>query len=428
MKTLVTLVLAVITALPAAARAQSTGLAGTWELALFRFNEPTYNRVKFEVSGESVTGKSRNLEIAGTLRGQILEFEAKNPNGRVMGKFKGTLSGNEMFGEGDASGTPVRWTARRAAARPSSPRTHTFEPKEFHRYFSSAIPPVLRIAPGDTVRTWGVDAGGTDSRGTRRSLGGNPQTGPFFVEGALPGDTLVVRLTRVRLNRDSAGSGDSVVPTTVGPGYFRNAKRAEDFDSNWKLDRERGVAMLAKPTERLKNLRIPLAPMLGCVAVAPPGRESFRTGNLGSWGGNMDYNQIREGTTLYFPVYHPGALLFVGDGHAAQGDGELTGDALETSMDIEFSVDVIEDQDLGSPRAENDEYVMAIGIAGSMPDAFKRATTEMALWLEREYKLSANESAMLLGFALRYDVAELIDPQVNMVAKIPKSILRQIGK
>jgi amidase len=428
MRTWATVVFLFAAALAPAARAQSAGLAGTWEFTTFRFGEPNYNRVKLEVNGEAVTGKSRDVSIAGTLRGQNLELEYKSSNGRLLGKLKGTVSGNELSGDGDVSGTAIRWTARRAAPRPAAPRTHAFEPKEFHRFFSSAIPPALRIAPGDTVRTWSVDAGGTDAGGTRRSLGGNPQTGPFYVEGAMPGDTLVVHLRRVRLNRDSAGSGDSLVPTTVGPGYVRNAKRAENFDSNWKLDREQGVAMLAKPTDRLKNLRIPLAPMLGCVAVAPPGRESFRTGNLGSWGGNMDYNQIREGTTLYFPVYHPGALLFVGDGHAAQGDGELTGDALETSMEIEFSVDVIEDQDLGMLRAENDEYVMAIGIAGSLPDAFKRATTDLALWLEREYKLSANESAMLLGFALRYDVAELIDPQINIVAKIPKSVLRQLSK
>ena len=188
------------------------------------------------------------------------------------------------------------------------------------------------------------------------------------------------------------------------------------------------MARLAKPTERLKNFTVKLAPMLGCVGVAPPGRESFRSGNLGPWGGNMDYNQIREGTTLYLPVFQPGALLFVGDGHAAQGDGELTGDALETSMQIEFTVDVIEEQSIATPRAENAEFVMALGIARSVPEAIQTATSQLATWLEREHGLSSNEAAVVLGFAIRYDIAELVDPQVHVVAKLPKTVLAQIGK
>ncbi len=99
--------------------------------------------------------------------------------------------------------------------------------------------------------------------------------------------------------------------------------------------------MLANPTAKLKNYTVPLHPMLGCIGVAPPGDMVFRSGFLGAFGGNMDYNQMREGITVYLPVFQPGALLFMGDGHAAQGDGELTGNALETSMDIEFTVDVI---------------------------------------------------------------------------------------
>src|SRR5712664_965609 len=130
-----------------------------------------------------------------------------------------------------------------------------------------------------------------------------------------------------------------------------------------------------------------LAPMLVFVGVAPPGNQSLQSGHLGSFGGNMDYNQIREGVTMYFPVYHPGALLFVGDGHALEGDGELTGDALETSMDVEFTVDVVEGQSVDMPRAENDEYLMALGIGNSLTDALQSATTNLAQWLEHDYNL-----------------------------------------
>jgi len=403
-------------------------IAGTWELTTTRFGEPSTNRVHLEVAGEKVTGRSGNLKLEGTLRGAKLEFQVRSRDGNLFGTFSGELGDGEIRGEATLDGSPAAWSARRAAARPAAPRTHAFEPVEFHRFFSSTIPPVLRIFPGDTVTTWSVDAGGTDAQGKRRSLGGNPLTGPFYVEGALPGDTLVVKLNRVRLNRASAGSGAQIVASALTPQYLRRAKFDDNFDSDWKLDLERGVARLAKPTERLKNFTVKLAPMLGCVGVAPPGRESFRSGNLGPWGGNMDYNQIREGTTLYLPVFQPGALLFVGDGHAAQGDGELTGDALETSMQIEFTVDVIEEQSSATPRAENAEFVMALGIARSVPEAIQTATSQLATWLEREHGLSSNEAAVVLGFAIRYDIAELVDPQVHVVAKLPKGVLAQIGK
>src|SRR4029079_5269028 len=109
----------------------------------------------------------------------------------------------------------VTWSAKRVATPPSNPQVHEFAPKEFHRVFSDAIPPVLHIFPGDSVKTWTVDAGGMDSKGIARSAGGNPQTGPFYIEGAFPGDMLAVKLDRVRLNRDTAVSGNRIVPTAL---------------------------------------------------------------------------------------------------------------------------------------------------------------------------------------------------------------------
>jgi len=192
------------------------------------------------------------------------------------------------------------------------------------------------------------------------------------------------------------------------------------------LDRQNGVARLKNPTERLKNYTVKLQPMLGCIAVAPPGHQSLRTGYPGVFGGNMDYNQFREGATIYLPVFVSGALLFVGDGHAAQGDGELTGNALETSMDVEFTVDLIRGQSSGAPRAENDEYWMASGIGNSVTDALQLATTQLVEWLQREYKLDPNEAAVVLGTAMRYDIAEVVDPLVHVVAKIRKEAVAQL--
>ena len=142
----------------------------------------------------------------------------------------------------------------------------------------------------------------------------------------------------------------------------------------------------------------------------------------------MDYNQIREGTTIYLPVYHPGALLFLGDGHAAQGDGELTGDALETSMDFEFTVDLIRDRNFGHPLAENAEFLISIGIGGSLDQALQQATSGLVRWLERDFKLTPSEAAMLLGFALKYDVVDLVGTQVSIAAKLPKTALAKLTK
>jgi amidase len=132
--------------------------------------------------------------------------------------------------------------------------------------------------------------------------------------------------------------------------------------------------------------------------------------------------------TVYLPVAAPGALLFVGDGHAAQGAGELTGNALETSMDIEFTVDLQEGKAPPFPRMENVDYLMASGIAGSLDEAFRQATTNLARWLESTYNLNAAEVSSVLGTAIVYDVAEVVDPQVHVVAKVPKSVLSTLKK
>jgi acetamidase/formamidase len=238
-----------------------------------------------------------------------------------------------------------------------------------------------------------------------------------------------VRLTRVRTNRDWAQSGSTIMRNALEPRTLGTVKWDEQFNSRWTLDPARNVASLEKPSDRLKGFTVPLQPMLGCVAVAPPGESSVRTTDSGRFGGNMDYNRFARGTTLYLPVYHPGALLFLGDGHAAQGDGELTGDALETSMDFEFTVDLIRDRNFGHPLAENSEFLISIGIGGSVDQALQQATSGMVRWLDRDYKLTPSEAAMLLGFAVKYDVVvDLVGTQVSVAAKVPKSSLAQLTK
>lgn len=138
----------------------------------------------------------------------------------------------------------------------------------------------------------------------------------------------------------------------------------------------------------------------------------------------MDFNEIVEGATVYLPVNVPGALLYVGDGHAAQGDGELTGNALETSMDVEFTVDVVARKSIRGPRVESATHIMAMGLDGSLDEAFRSATANMAQWLIDDYKLTPSEVAQVLGTAAEYKVSEVADRNAGIVLKINKDCLQ----
>lgn len=196
----------------------------------------------------------------------------------------------------------------------------------------------------------------------------------------------------------------------------------------WHLDTARGVATLEKPSEHLKSYSAPLRPMLGCVATAPNSAQAAPgTGDSGRFGGNMDFNEIVEGATVYLPVNVPGALLYVGDGHATQGDGELNGNALETSMDVEFSVDVISGKRVPGPRVESPMQIIAMGLEGSLDDAFRSATANMASWLTDEYKLTPSEVAEVLGTSSEYKVSEVADRNAGVVLKINKKRLKPLA-
>ena len=140
----------------------------------------------------------------------------------------------------------------------------------------------------------------------------------------------------------------------------------------------------------------------------------------------MDFNEIVEGATVYLPVRVPGALLYVGDGHAAQGDGELNGNALETSMEVEFTVDILPGKRLAGPRVESSTHVMAVGLGGSLEDAMREATSNMAQWLEQDYKLNVSEIAQVLGTAAEYKISEVADRNAGIVLKINKERLNPL--
>jgi amidase len=407
--------------------AQDTA-AGEWLLTEDVYGNPLHQRLSLKVDGGAVTGTLGRQPIQGTVAGSAIQFALKDDDS--TDEFTGTLSADGMGGtvvhteKVDPTPFKTTWQARRVPPRRAgSAERHEFAPTAFYRQFSAANAPVLRIWPGDTVHTTTVDAGGTDEKGVTRVLGGNPQTGPFYVETALPGDVLVVRLNRVRLNRDWAISDDGIVGRALNADLA--VKMKDGFKPvRWHLDREHGLAWLEHPTEHLANFKVPVRPMLGCVAVAPGfGSAPPPTGDSGRYGGNMDFNEIVEGTTVYLPVAQPGALLYVGDGHAVQGDGELNGNALETSMDVEFTVDVIPNKPLATPRVESSTHVMAVGLGGSLEDALRAATAGLAEWLEQDHHLTAPEIAMVLGSSVEYTISEVADRNAGVVAKLRKDRL-----
>jgi amidase len=300
--------------------------------------------------------------------------------------------------------------------------THRFVPTRFHTTYSFAHPPVLRIKPGDRVITETVDAGGANSLGQTVTQGPNPQTGPFFVEGAEPGDVLVVRIEKIETNRATAYSGSLLAPYSVDPASIATRQDRDPKRVTWQIDTAAGVARLDDPDVR-PAITLPLRPMLGCVAVAPARKEAITTPTPGAFGGNMDYAGLTAGVTVMLPVNEPGALLFIGDGHARQGEGEVVGTGLETSMDVEFTVDLIKKKPAAWPRMETDTHVMVLGSARPLIEALQHATSEMLRWLVADYGFSERGASVFMGQALEYDIANVVDPNFTVVAKVPKALL-----
>jgi len=329
--------------------------------------------------------------------------------------------GGGGFGGGLAAG-PVSFTLTHAPVPPATPRNITYTPTTFEQYYSAKNKPGLTIFPGDIVHTWTSDAGGVDAQGVHHP-GGDDNIGPIYVEGALPGDTLAVHLLKIRTNRSTAHQGSHLNAHAATEAYLVGAQYDPAVDGDWTLLPEKGIAVPTHPSAHMKNYSIPLQPMLGCISVAPQGDQQYRGGDLGPWGGNLDYNQIAEGATVYLPVFHAGALLGMGDGHAAMGDGEVVGSGLETSMDVDFTVEVIPGDSSGMVRVENKDYLIALGVSGSVPVSIQIATSQLATWIKQKYKLSDSEVAILFASTLKYDITELVDSRYDVAAKVPKSVL-----
>jgi acetamidase/formamidase len=301
--------------------------------------------------------------------------------------------------------------------------THQFIPKVFYNTFSGAHPPALRIKPGDRVVTKTIDAAGVDWDGKSVASGPNPQTGPFYIEGAEPGDTVIVTFNRIETNRATAYSSSLLAPYTVDPAALNARTDREPKRITWTIDKAKGIVRPAAGELTGPLIELPIRTMLGCVGLAPARKEAIATSTPGAFGGNMDYAGLSAGVKVSLPVSEVGGLLFIGDGHARQGEGEVVGTGLETSMDVEFTVELIKKKAIGWPRLENDTHVMVLGSARPLLEALQHATSEMQRLLVADYGYPERSAAALMGQALEYEIANVVDPNFTVVAKIRKSVL-----
>lgn len=407
--------------------------ADQWILATDLWGNSAQQTLNLDVQGTRVSGTLGGDPISGSLNGTQLKFTATGSDGQVY-HYDGRIDGSRMQGRSDEPDTNNRsaraahtFNAWRVPARAdSAPRLHHFTPTDYSNTFSADRAPVLVIWPGDSVQTRTLDSGGVDENGVTRALFGNPQVGPFFVAGAEPGDTLAITINALKLNRDYADSLDGIVGRLKTP---RIATETATLGNpvRWQLDRVRGMARPQGASGAMKNFEIPIKPMLGGLAVAPGfGYPPFSTGDTGDFGGNMDFNAVAEGNTVYLQVQQPGALLYLGDGHALQGDGETTQWALETSLDVVVKVELIKKHTIATPRVESPTQIMTLGQAGSSDDALRLATSGMLQWLRQSYALDMSQATQVLGVAAQYNVVNLAGRSVGVAAKIDKAVLKSL--
>jgi acetamidase/formamidase len=307
---------------------------------------------------------------------------------------------------------------------PASADTHTFKPTAGVQTFA-VRPPVLKVKPGDTVETETFSKPG-DYYDPQKAGPWPGEVGPFSIEGAEPGDTLVVRILKLTPNRDTAISnvtpnGISGVAADGRTRMLNDPLQPRRFV--WRLDRARMMGILDLPNSASKRIELPLSPMLGRVAVAPAGEEAWGGLWPGDFGGNLDASDVTAGATVYLPVFHPGALFYFGDFHALQGDGEIVGSGLESTADVTFQFDVIKGRRIRWPRIENDEHIMVAGSVRPLIDALRIAYVELIEWMMSEYGFDKMEAYQVASQAGQVRVANVVDPNYTVIAKFPKKFL-----
>src|SRR5205807_5431663 len=316
------------------------------------------------------------------------------------------------------------------SSAPSKPEVVSYHATSDNvKYVFGVAPPVARFKPGNILDANSLDCFGNalQKPGDSFSLvkGDNPLTGPFFVEGAEPGDTLVVHILDLQVDSNQ-GVG------TFSPGF--GAANATHYtpvletralpEKMWfyPIDRQKNTATF-KALDSDFQVSFPLHPFLGCIGVAPANGEARSSIVPAEFGGNMDAPEVSAGNTLYLPVNVAGALLYFGDGHAAMGDGEVAGSAVEVPMRERLQVDVIKRKRIEWPRLENGKEIMAAGIYRPVDDAVRIAFTELVRWIHADYGLSELDAYELLSKVGKIHLTEMVDPTYVVVASVEKKYL-----
>ncbi|MBA2272937.1 MAG: acetamidase/formamidase family protein [Actinobacteria bacterium] len=299
------------------------------------------------------------------------------------------------------------------------------KPKDHSYVFNPYREPIAKVRPGDTVTIHCDDAFGSriqskedlpsQALATAKFL--NPQTGPIYVEGAEPGDTLVVKLREIEPTRAFAVS--CLIPYFGGltSTVFTRTLQEPLPERVWVWELHDGKLINLE-----LNVEVPLDPFMGTLAVAPD-LEAITALAPGPFGGNMDVPDIKPGNTVYLPIWNEGALFYTGDTHANQGQGELCGVGLEITSKVTVEFDVIKDQTIEWPRVESQDAIMVVGSAKPMEDAARIANTELVLWLESDYGFERWDAYQLLTQAGGLYVGNMVDTTYSLVASIEKRYL-----
>jgi amidase len=300
--------------------------------------------------------------------------------------------------------------------------------------YSASYTPVARLKSGNILETNTVDCFGNAIKKPGDTLdmapGDNPLTGPFFIEGAEVGDTLAIKILDLQVDGNQgigalAPGFGAINSTNYTPMLNPAIKEKIWF---YPIDHASNTATF-QALDSKYTVKIPLHPFFGCIGVAPAGGEARSSIVPEAFGGNLDSPEASVGNTVYFPVNTPGAMLFLGDGHAAMGDGEVAGTAIEVPLRSRVQVHVIKKHKIAWPRFENDEYIMTVGAYRPVDDALRIAFTELVGWIHTDYGLSEMDAYELLSKVAEIHLNEMVDPNYVVVAKIKKSFLpRPVGR
>ncbi len=303
--------------------------------------------------------------------------------------------------------------------------------REEYAYTFGGVAPLRTITPGTALRVWSDDAFG----GVLRSVDDlssekvdlrfvNPQTGPFFVEGAQPGDTLALHFVAMEPARDFGAS--AAIPFFGGLTSTDRTATLQDPlpDTTWiyEVDRTRNTVGFAARHSDLR-VELPIEPMLGTVGVAPPGGEVRSSLVPERFGGNMDTPQMRPGTTCYLGVNVEGAMFSVGDGHYRQGEGEACGTAVEGAMTTTFMVELVKGSAPSWPRLEDDTHWMTVGSSRPLEDAWRIGQVELVRWFQELYGLHHMDAYQLLSQISEVPIANVVDANYSAVLKARKALL-----